>query len=181
VNIPVESGLLNISSRRNELAERRRVSKARNILLAVLVCIAVSGAVAQSRHDFSGSWKQSNERSVPKRNGGVTLRIDHRDPQLTVETSIQRASAPPRHALQRYTTDGKVSTSTGADGDEFHTSVVRAGDSLVFTIEEHEDDRIILSKETWTLIEDGKGLQRIREFNGGQRQTLIYLRQPPQP
>ena len=52
--------------------------------------------------------------------------------------------------MQRYTTDGKVSMSTGADGDEFHTSVVWKESSLVFSIEEHEDGRILLSRETWT-------------------------------
>jgi len=134
--------------------------------------------------NFSGTWKQSNERSVPPRKGDVTLRIDHRDPDLIVETTAQRASGPPRHAVQRYTTDGKTSVSTGADGDEFHTSIVWNGPSLVFSIEEHEDGRIILSKETWTLIDNGAALQRDREnlnasANATPKQTLIYLRQPP--
>ena len=77
-----------------------------------------------------------------------------------------RSSGPPRHAVQRYSTDGKTSVSTGADGDEFHTSVTWSGPSLVFAVEEHEDGRIILSKETWTLIENGTALERCRERNG---------------
>ena len=32
-----------------------------------------------------------------------------------------------RHALQRYTTDGVESKSIGADGDEYHSSVVFKG------------------------------------------------------
>jgi len=134
--------------------------------------------------NFSGTWKQSNDRSVPPRKGEVTLRIDHRDPDLIVETTAQRASSPPRHAVQRYTTDGKTSISTGADGDEFHTSIVWNGPTLIFSIEEHEDGRIILSKETWTLIDNGAALQRDRELSdksadGTRKQTLLYLRQPP--
>jgi hypothetical protein len=132
--------------------------------------------------NFSGTWKQSNERSVPKRAGDVIIQIDHHDPQLTVETTILRASAAPRHAMQSYTTDGKTSTSTGADGDEFHTSVVWDGPALVFSVEEHEDGRIIPSRETWTLIDNGAALERHRERSGsGGDQTIIYLRDASKP
>jgi hypothetical protein len=118
---------------------------------------------------------------MPRRTGDVTLHIDHRDSEMTVETIIVRDSAAPRHAVQHYTTDGKISISTGTDGDEFHTSIVWSGQSLGFSVEEHEDGRIILSKETWTLIENGAMLQRVRErADGGEEQTLIYLREAPQ-
>ena len=152
------------------------------LLLAVLM--AAPGICSQLNPDFSGTWKQSNERSIPNRTGNVTLHIDHRDPELTVETTILRSAAAPRHAVQRYTTDGKVSISTGADGDEFHTSIVWNGQSLIFSVEEHEDGRIILSKEIWTLIENGAALQRVRERenaspDGARKQTLIYLREAP--
>jgi hypothetical protein len=100
-----------------------------------------------------------------------------------VETTILRGSAAPRHALQHYTTDGKTSISTGADGDEFHTSVVWSGQGLVFSVEEHEDGRILLSRETWTLIENGAALERSRERNEDRagKQTVIYLREAPKP
>jgi hypothetical protein len=79
--------------------------------------------------------------------------------------------------MQRYSTDGKTSVSTGADGDEFHTSIVWNGQSLVFSVEEHENGRILLSKETWTLLENGAVLQRVRgPSGGGEKQTLIYTR-----
>jgi hypothetical protein len=79
--------------------------------------------------------------------------------------------------VQKYTTDGGVSVSTGADGDEFHTSVVWKDSSLVFAVEEHEDGRILHSQETWSLIESGATLQRIRERPDGQKQILFYRRQ----
>lgn len=150
------------------------------ILLVLLLLSATSGiAFAQGTTDFSGLWKQDNDRSQPRRNGDVTLRIEHRDPVFTVETAISRNAASSRHALQKYTTDGKVSVSTGADGDRFNTSVVWKNLSLVFSIEEHEDGRILLSKETWTLIEDGATLERVREHPNGEKQTLFYRRMPP--
>jgi hypothetical protein len=143
----------------------------------VLSAIAVT-AWAQATPDFSGLWKQDNERCQPKRNGDVTLRIEHHDPELTVETSISRISASSRHAVQGYTTDGKVSVSTGADGDEFQASIVWKDSSLVFSIEEHEDGRILLSKETWSVIEDGATLERIRKRPNGEKQILFFGRHP---
>jgi hypothetical protein len=139
--------------------------------------LASTAICSPTNPNFSGTWKQSNERCTPKRTGDVTLHIDHRDPDLIVETTVLRSSGPPRHAVQRYSTDGKTSVSTGADGDEFHTSVTRSGPGLVFVVEEHEDGRILLSKETWTLLENGAVLQRVRERSeGGEPQTLIYIR-----
>jgi hypothetical protein len=128
---------------------------------------------SQTQPDFSGLWKQDNDRCQPKRSGNVTLRIEHHGQELRVETSILRGSQTPRRALQRYTTDGKVSVSTGTDGDEFHTSAVWKNSELFFSIEEHEDGRILLSKETWSLLENGASLRRIRQRRDGERQVLF--------
>jgi hypothetical protein len=142
-----------------------------------LLLLASTGICSAANPNFSGTWKQNNERCVPQRTGDVTLQIDHRDPNLMVETTAVRRAAPARHAVQRYTTDGRTSISTGADGDEFHTSITWSGPSLVFAVEEHEDGRILLSQETWTLLENGAVVQRVRQrSDGGVKQTLIYTR-----
>jgi hypothetical protein len=149
-------------------------------LAMILLFVATVAVQAQTVPDLSGLWKQDNDRCQPKRSGDVTLRIDHHDPELTVETSISHGSSSAGHAVQKYTTDGKISVTTGADGDEFHTAVVWKGSSLVFTIEEHEDGRVLHSQETWSLIEAGATLERIRERPNGEKQILIYHRQPSQ-
>jgi hypothetical protein len=146
-------------------------------ILSVLLFVTVTvPAWPQTLPDFSGSWKQDNDRSQPKRSGDVTLQIEHHDPELTVETTISPDSPKSRRAMQKYTTDGQVSVSTGADGDKFHTSIEWKESSLVFSIEEHEDGRILLSQETWSLIENGTMLQRIREPRNGEKQILLYCR-----
>jgi hypothetical protein len=167
----------------------RQIGKLTNSWVRVLTCTLLLAALTiaarpQAAPDYSGLWKQDNDRCEPKRHGEVSLRIDQNKVDLTVETSISHGTAISRHAIQRYTTDGKVSTSTGADGDEFHTSIVWNGQSLVFSIEEHEDGRIILSKETWTLIENGAVLRRVREpanasSDEGGKQTLLYMSESP--
>ncbi len=141
----------------------------------ILLSLTVT-AWSKTTPDFSGQWKQDNDRCQPKRNGEVTLRIEHHDPKLTVETSISHASASPRHAVQKYTTDGMAAASIGADGDQFNTSVVWKDSSLLFSIEEHEDGRILQSKETWSVLEDGATLERIRERPNGEKQTLYFRR-----
>jgi hypothetical protein len=140
---------------------------------------SVTAVLAQTKPDFSGLWLQDNEPSQPKRPGEVTLMIEHHDPELTVETTIVRGADHPRHAVQRYTTDGKVSNSIGADGDEFHTSVAWKDASLILSIEEHERGRILFSKEIYSLMDDGATLERIRERPDGERQVTIFRRKQP--
>jgi hypothetical protein len=149
-------------------------SSLRVFLCSFLLATAAAVAWSQAKPNFSGLWKQDNDRCKPKRNGDVTLRIDHHDSELNVESWISRASVNPRHAVQKYTTDGQVSVSTGADGDDFHTSVVWKDSSLVFSIEEHEDGHVLQSKETWSVIEQGATLERIRERPNGEMQTLFF-------
>ncbi len=97
----------------------------------LLIAIAAFSLLAEApRTDFSGTWKQNNEQCSPRRTGDVTLKIDHRDPDLVVETTSKGLIT--RHALQRYTTDGAESKSIGADGDEFHSIVVWKDNTLVF-------------------------------------------------
>jgi hypothetical protein len=143
-----------------------------NLLLVLIaaLCFAPEGAAP----DFSGIWKQSNEQCSPKRTGDVTLRIAHRDPELVVETTSNGLIT--RHALQRYTTDGMESKSTGADGDEFHSIVVWKDGTLAFDVTETEGSRQLKSTEIWSLIGDGDSLKRVRRTEKAGDQTLIYVR-----
>jgi hypothetical protein len=124
--------------------------------------------------DFSGTWKQSNEQSSPKRTGDVTLRIEHHDPEFVVETTSKGLIA--RHALRRYTTDGKESKSIGGDGDEFHSIVVWNDGALAFDILEIENGKRLKSTEIWSLTDGGMTLKRVRRIEKAGEQTLIYLR-----
>jgi hypothetical protein len=142
----------------------------------LFIAIAAFGFAAEGPlPDFSGSWKQSNEQCSPKRTGDVMLRIQHRDPELVVETTSKGRVV--RHALQRYTTDGVESKSTGADGDEFHSIVVWKDGTLVFDIVEIEDGKRLKSTEIWSLTDGGGSLERVRRNEKAGEQTLIYLRE----
>jgi hypothetical protein len=167
-----------IANEKSSKLMRRSIGSRLIMLLLAAVTVA---AWPQTVPDFSGMWKQDNDRCQPKRSGDVMLRIEDHDSQLTVETTISHGSLSFGHAVQKYATDGKVSISTGADGDEFHTSVVWKDSSLVFTIEEHEAGRVLRSQETWSLIENAATLRRTREHLDGKKQILFYRRQQSSP
>lgn len=121
----------------------------RRTLLGLLpaLLVAPGGLCAPPETDFSGTWKQSNERSTPPRSGDVTLRIDHHDPDLTVETAIVRG--PSALAARSSTTPRTAGlTFRQARMEMSFMLVVWNGRDLVFAIEEHEEGRVILSHET---------------------------------
>jgi hypothetical protein len=68
------------------------------------------------------------------------------------------------------------SKSTGADGDEFHSTVVWKDSTLAFDIVEIEDGKRLKSTEVWRLIGGGKTLKRVRRAGKAGGQTLVYLR-----
>jgi len=130
---------------------KRLIHRCARVRLSILLLLAIAAvAWPQSASDFSGLWKQDNDRCQPKRGSYVTLRIDQSGPELTVETSISHGSLNSRHAVQ--------------------------DSSLVFSIEEHEEGRILRSRETWSLIDNGATLQRTRESLDGEKQILIFHR-----
>ena len=100
--------------------------------------------------------EQSNERCAPTRTDDVTLHIDQRDPDLRLwRLPCSEVPGRPGTLCNATVPMAEHSVSIGADGDEFHTSVAWNGPSLLFSVEEHEDGRILLSRETWTLIDNG--------------------------
>jgi hypothetical protein len=163
---------------------KHRIQRHSILFSLAAFCLAPAVIGQASSPNFSGTWKQSNERCEPKKNGDVLRRIEQHGPDLIVETTVSRSDRTHRHALQRYKIGGKVSVSTGADGDEFHTSVVWQDSALVFSIEEHEDGKIILSREVWSLIEKNSVLQIDREINWTKskeagKQLIVFTRQAP--
>jgi len=104
---------------------RTRVRLSMFLFLAMAVV-----AWPQKAPDFSAC----RSRIMIAANGDVMatsrLRIELRNSRLTVQTTMSRGSDLLRHAIQAYTTDGKRSASTGADGDEFLTAVIWKSTSL---------------------------------------------------
>jgi len=143
-----------------------------NLLLIAAVTFGLAAGAPMP--DFSGTWKLSNEQSSPKRTGDVTLRIEHRDPELIVETS--RTVGPRGMLCSATRRTGRSRNPSAADGDEFHSTVVWNDGTLVFDIVEIEDGKRLQSTELWSLTDGGMTLKRVRRTRKAGEQTLIYVR-----
>ncbi len=151
------------------------------IYTAILAALlAIPALRAQTHPDFSGVWKQANERCIPKQSGEATITIKQHDPELSVEIASRMGTAPLSRGEKLYTLNGKPTMMKDSEGDEVDNAVSWHGQSIVFSTDEHEDGRILHSEETWTLVENGAVLQRIRTgLKSGRTQTLIYLKARP--
>jgi hypothetical protein len=129
---------------------------------------------AQAQPNYSGTWRQVNERCVPPPKNkqsfyrmvvqqdaaALHLRITTNKGQLTLD----------------YEMNGKELVYRGLDGDQFHTKVHRDGPSLVFETIEHERGRKLLAKEVWTLADQDRTLRRVKETGEpGKRSSAIYI------
>lgn len=123
---------------------------------------------AQPRPDFNGLWKQNNDRCVPKRTASgfdYSNRIVQSGDDLKM-TTITKGDRGERSYDRSYKTDGSDQASKDAEGDEFHTHVHWDGAALVFETVEKDRNGTLTTKETWTLIDGGKTLQKVRKTSG---------------
>jgi hypothetical protein len=143
------------------------------------ICMGQQNAGAiNARSNLSGKWLQNNERSIPP------VKNKARSYEMTVEASEKalrvRVIANSGHGERRldlnYQIGGKELVYTGMDGDEYHSKVHWDGDLLVFTTVEHERGRLIPSQETWTLIDSGNSLQRVKVSSApGEESKNVYV------
>ncbi len=108
------------------------------------------------------------------------MTVDLNGSSLHVHSSVSNGHEE-RELDLTYEIGGKEIVYTGTDGDEFHSRAEWSGDAIVFTVVEHERGKLIPFVETWTLIDDGKSLQRVKVgINPKQepRTVTVLERQP---
>lgn len=129
------------------------------IFAAAFVALALTAheAPAQSKPNFSGSWKMSAARSdfglVPTP-ASIERKITHAEPSLVI-VEAQDAGQGVQTATRTYTTDGKGSTFV-SQGAEVKGTAVWAGNEVVVTSEVEVAmikyiDRMMLSPDGKTL------------------------------
>ncbi len=136
-------------------------------LLSLTLTLALA-APAQTKPDFSGTWKQNNEKSTFRSDSTIqsyTNKIEHQDPRLKV-TTVRTGPRGESTFERSYTTDGKEQKTTDREGDEFKSSVKWEGSTLVFETVEKERGNTITTRETWTLSADGKTLTKTIHRSG---------------
>jgi hypothetical protein len=125
-----------------------------------LVLFLVAALDAQTRPDFSGTWKQNLEKSPTKSSWlkSYTNKIELENASLKVVVTIVGDRG--ENTYTRTYTIGKLEKSQDREGDQFATTVRWEGNTLVFDTLEKEHDATLTSKEIWTLSEDGKTLAK---------------------
>jgi hypothetical protein len=142
----------------------------------------LSPAIAQTKPDFTGTWKQDNSRSTvaPGWKLEYSNTIEHVDPKLVVSTRLAGGDRPPSTYSRTYTTDGKPSVSTDREGDQISTVVKWEGGALVFETGEKEKAGSLFTRETWTLSDNGKTLTKKIHRSGPRGesdQTYVLVKQ----
>ena len=146
---------------------------------AACVFVLALGAFAQTKPDFSGTWKLDNTRSnfgaLPAPQSS-TLKIEHKEPAFKM-VSITVGDSGERSFELSFMTDGKECTNFV--GNIELKSVVK-WDGNVLTMEHKAAGGEVTVKDQWVLSEDGKTLTVTRQWSGSQgetTQTLVHQKQ----
>jgi hypothetical protein len=124
----------------------------------LLFLVAVGGA--QTRPDFSGTWKQNLEKSPTKSSWlkSYVNKIELQNANLKVTTTTVGDRG--ERTYDRTYVIGKEEKSQDREGDQFTTNVKWEDNRLVFETVEKEHDAVSNSKEVWALSDDGKTLTK---------------------
>ena len=153
--------------------------KLRNIatlMIAAIVCIYASIAEAQTKPDFSGSWKMNREKSKFADGGpdNILIKIDHKEPAFVEDWSISTPNGE-RSFQAKYTTDGKE-TEQEVMGRTAKTSAKWEGDTLM--IDWRSEGNFF--KRKITLSADGKTMTKVvSQDDGGEKRedTVVFEKQ----
>jgi hypothetical protein len=126
----------------------------------------MAAGAAQTRPDFSGTWKQNMEKSPTKSSWlkSYVNRVELQDASMKVIVTMVGDRG--QNTYTRSYTVGKEEKSQDREGDQFTTNVKWEGNALVFETVEKEHDAILTSKEVWTLSADGKTLTKTIHRSG---------------
>jgi len=134
--------------------------KLRNIaafMIAAIVCLSALIDAAQTKPDFTGSWKMNREKSKFERGGpdAILIKIDHKEPAFAENWTVSTPDGE-RSLQAKYTTDGKE-TEQEVMGRMSKTSAKWEGDALVIEFKSEGG----FFKRKITLSADGKTITKI--------------------
>ena len=146
----------------------------------MLALVSVVSAFGQ-KPDFTGIWKQIDHSGVVRID-----KIEHKDAYLKVVTDTR--SAPGSTArlsfvstgTYEYNVDGEEKADNGANGRQRWTTIGWQGSALVFLKIVKDGYHVTVTRETWTLSDDGNTLTRttrVINMDGVTESTLTFERQ----
>jgi hypothetical protein len=137
------------------------------LMIAAIVCLCASMAAAQTKPDFSGSWKMNREKSKFERGGpdDLLIKIDHKEPAFVEDWKMTTPNGE-RSFQAKYTTDGKE-TEQEVIGRTAKTSAKWEGPALVIEFKTEGG----FFKRKITLSADGKTITKVVTQSGDSGQT----------
>ncbi len=154
----------------------------RKTMVAVLTVTAFAASLAaQSKPNFSGTWKLNVSKSdfgpLPGPDSQSNV-IEHNDPVLKVNVSVEGPQGKQNFNLT-YTTDGKEVMNKQGPRD-VKSTVVWDGSNVVFNSKFSFNDNDVALKNVWTLSADGKTITQNLHLSaqmGEADQKLIFEKQ----
>src|SRR3984893_4652144 len=154
----------------------------RKAIVAVLSVTAfATSVVAQSKPNFSGTWKLNVAKSefgpLPAPTSRTDV-IEHNDPNLKDGVTADTAQGKQEYTAN-YTTDGKEVTNKMGPR-EVKSTAAWEGNNLVVNSKTSFNDNDITIKSSWSLSDDGKTLTQNVHFTspmGEADQKMIYEKQ----
>jgi len=139
--------------------EREIYMLQKTLVAALTVTAFAASLAAQTKPNFSGTWKLKVSKSdfgpLPGPDSRTDV-IEHNDPVLKVNSSGESAQGK-QNATYTYTTDGKeVLNKVGPR--EIKSTLVWDGSNLVVNSKFSFNDNDVTVKSVWTLAADGKTL-----------------------
>jgi len=120
-------------------------------------------AIGQVKPNFSGTWKQNNEKSNLAPDAPVWVhKVKQKGAELKVETTITGSRGVSNHE-NTYTTDGKKQMTKDRDGDALTRSVKAI---RLSSWQWRKSGHTLTTREAWTLSDDGKTLVKTRHLIG---------------
>ncbi len=154
---------------------KSRISAA--LMIAAIVCGCVAIAAAQTKPNFSGTWKMNAEKSKFEQGGpdGIQSKIDHKDAAFAESLMISTPNGD-RTVESKYTIGAKE-TPQEVMGRTAQASAKWDGDALV--VEWKTEDGFFRRK--LTLSPDGKTLTMVvtqsRDSGGQAVDTVVFEKQ----
>jgi hypothetical protein len=154
----------------------------RKLIFSALVILAFTASLsAQSKPNFSGTWKLNVDKSdfgvLPPSNSRTDV-IDHQEPNLSDTVADDGAQGQQNYTLS-MTTDGKEVVNKPG-GLEMKSTAAWAANSLVVNAKLAFQGSDVVIKTTWSLSDDGKTLTEnvhLESPMGETDQKMIYEKQ----
>jgi hypothetical protein len=145
----------------------------------VVAGLIVTSALAQPKPDFSGTWKTAGSSD---QNFHIE-KIMHQDPNLSLHLQTRFVNSRLSGGMSddsTYVIDGVEHASRADKGVQFWRTDSWEGSTLVFITVRKDGYHVVVTREAWSLSDDGNTLtraKRVIDMDGVTESTQTFLRQ----